>query len=153
MLRARKIDKCKPGVSCQSAGVFKMHESFWIKYPLQRPLSSNVPIRIFRIQASFTPSLLAGSDGTVSLFASLARCASKRPLIDSTVVSNPRLPKKSVGAGGCFCAERTFCANLDWPLPRVSMPSRDVPSFTGRPSKLPPVSYFKKSRTTERNNE
>ena len=59
--------------------------------------------------------------------------------MDSTVVSKPRLPKKSVGACGCFCAERTRCANLDWPLPRAAGSSGDTPGFAGRPSKLPPV--------------
>ena len=108
------------------------------RYPLHKPLSSNVPIRIFRIQGSFAPSLVvADSEEAVSFF-SLARWASKRPLIESTVVSNPRLPKKSVGAGGCFCAERIFCANLEWPFPGALGPSSDVPGFRGRPAKLSP---------------
>lgn len=106
--------------------------------PLHKPLSSNVPIRIFRIHGSLVSSSLADSEEVASLF-SLTRWASKRPLIESTVVSNPRLPKKSVGAGGCFCDARTFCANLVWALPLVAPePSSDTPGFAGRPSKLSP---------------
>src|SRR6266702_8288613 len=87
-----------------------------IPYPLHRPLSSNVPIRIFRIQGSCcastpTPTSTSAPACSGGAFFGCARCASKRPLIESTVVLNPRLPKKSVGAGGCFCAESIFRAN------------------------------------------
>lgn len=148
MLCTREIDKGEPSwMVCSQQRIFyfyflEMQRSpMRFTYPLQRPLSSNVPIRIFRIQGSFAfasaPSLVRESDETTtaslpfSFSFSLVRWASKRPLIDSTVVSNPRLPKKSVGAGGCFCAECIFCANLEWP-------DADTAGFTGRPSKLSP---------------
>jgi hypothetical protein len=109
-------------------------------YPLHRPLSSNVPIRIFRIQGSCGASSPTTSPVGSGAFFGCARCASKRPLIESTVVLNPRLPKKSVGAGGCFCVDSSFRANGVRFFP-ASSPV--IPVILGRPSKLSPGGGYK----------
>jgi hypothetical protein len=127
MFRTREIDKREPSVGEHRYLRYRNNA-----YPLHRPLSSNVPIRIFRIQGSCGASTLTSSPVGSGAFLGCARCASKRPLIESTVVLNPRLPKKSVGAGGCFCVDSIFRANGVRLFPASS------PVILGRPSKLSP---------------
>lgn len=136
VLRTREIDKCEPGFSPSEFG----NSGDVYTYPLHRPLSSKVPIRIFRIQGSCGAPTSTSSPAGLGIFFGCARCAARRPLIESTVVLNPRLPKKSVGAGGCFCTESIFRATEDrfFPCVTASSPAPAIPLALGRPSKSSP---------------
>ena len=137
--------------------------------PLQAPLSSNVPIRIFRIHTSFdfaaSPPWTSPSPWFPTRFSTLTspsfplslcpqcRCASNSSRIDPSVVSNPRLPRNNVCAGGCFCARNIFCAVLDKflpsavvafltdfsPWPPLGPSEGSVLALAGRPVKSSPV--------------
>lgn len=120
-------------------------------YPLHRPLSSNVPIRIFLSQRrGFPPGFFAAP----SFFACSSRSAG-RPCpsiiwrISSSLVSKGRLPMNNVCAAGCFCARRIFWAVLewvfvgDWVVAGAFDSSSDVAAAalgtSGRPAKSSPV--------------
>ena len=61
--------------------------------------------------------------------------------MDFSVVSKPRLPRKSVGAGGCFWDRRIFCAVLECVLDgsdaSPAVPS--TPGSAGLPAKSSPT--------------
>ncbi len=106
-------------------------------YPLHFPVSSNVPMRIFLIHLSeASPSAAPSPVG-------FGRCESSKARMDLSVVSNPRLPKKSVGPGGCFCTRRIFCPVFEMPaiagVPASAPSAPGAATGAGRPLKSSPA--------------
>ena len=135
-------------------------------HPLHFPLSSKVPIRIFRIHLSsfklfpfgtgFDPSPPSpwskfSAWSPVGVSTGFFLCASSSCRIESSVTSNPRFPKNNVGPGGCFCVDSILRAVLVRPVLRAPGVDADasgvvavVPSpstavvLAGRPEKSSP---------------
>ena len=114
-------------------------------YPLHLPLSSKVPMRTFRIHLSFVDGLSSGVSCACSSATGFLRCALSRSVMACVVVSNPRLPKNNVGAGGCFCERSIFCAvllnpdGLAWDCESaVGKSPVDCAEVDGRPVKSSP---------------
>jgi hypothetical protein len=111
-------------------------------HPLHNPESSNVPIRIFRIEKSLAFSFSSPASSEPASLAGFlpGRCASSSSRMASSVVSKPRFPKNKVGAGGCFWARRIFWAVFEWVLcaSAGSLIVMSAPTAAGRPAKSSP---------------